>query len=197
MTLNDVDLARKWADEAQLLQFTEAATVRTAAQTWTGYITAFLGVLGFAGVSFMPAAISKVTGSAHDLVLWLGVGVILLGLAALVLAALASGSVPVQIWNDGDAYKAHSKSAVSKGIQLLLWSRWLTFGAVTCLLLSAALATIDPGAPEPVSHALITQSDGKIICVEAVTDKTTGAVNLKDTVLNKAISTLSIVERCP
>lgn len=197
MTMSTTDIDRKWADDAQLLQFSQAETVRTAAQTWTGYITAFLGVIGFAGVTFVPAEINKVTGSAHDVVLWLGVLVILLGLVALVLAALASGSVPVRVWDDGDAYKNQSKRSARRGIQLLLWSRWLTFTALACLLLAAALATINPGKPKPTSYALLTQNDGKVICAEAATNEATGAVTLKGVTPDKGISTLSIVDQCP
>ena len=97
MPMSEADLARKWEDDAQQLQFSEAARVRSAAQTWTGYITGFLGVMGLAGVAFVPSNLKDVTGRAHDLVLWLGVAVIVLGLGALVLAALASGSVPQRV----------------------------------------------------------------------------------------------------
>lgn len=201
MPISELEIDRRWEDAAQLLQFSQAETVRTAAQTWTGYITAFLGVVGFAGVTFVPAEIKDVTGPARDAVLWLGVGVILLGLAALVFAALASGSVPVRVWNDGEAYRAHSKQSATTGIQQLRWSRGLTFAALACLLLAAALAAINPGKPTAdsttVSYALAIQSDGKVLCAETVTNKITGAVTIKGIAPNTGLSTLSIVDQCP
>ena len=180
MPMSPADIALKWEDDAQQLQFGEAARIRSAAQTWTGYITGFLGVVGLAGVAFVPSNLKDVTGSAHDLVLWLGVAVIVLGLGALVLAALASGSLPQQVWNDGDAYRVFSQRAARRGIQQLRWSRGLTFAALGCLLLAAVLATINPGRPPATPPlALVTQSGGPVLCGAVITDPQTGVVALQ------------------
>ena len=199
MTLSQSDIDRKWEDEALLLQFTQAERVRSAAQVWTTYITAFLGVIGLAGVSFVPANLKDVNGSAHSLVLWLGVLVILFGLSALIFAALASGSIPKSIWTDGTAYKQASLKNTRDGLQYLRWSRGFTFTALGSLLLAAILATVNPGqTPAPLLMA--SQINGPTLCGEVVMNPKTGVIKLRIDDNLKALSnvtTTTSVEQCP
>lgn len=197
MTLSDEEIAKRWEEEAQLLPFKAAERVRTAAQTWTGYISALLGVVGLAGVAFVPDQISKVAPAAQPLVIGMGLAVVLLGLAALVLAARAAGSVPGYVWNDGRAYRDASKKAADAGMTQLAWSRNLTSGAVACLLLAAALAafTHDP-AP---AYAIVYQAGGPALCGTPVTDAG-GVVSLRIGDTTKALAQpigISPVRACP
>lgn len=199
MPLNDAEIALKWEDEAQLLPFTAADRVQAAAQTWNGYISALLGVVGLAGVTFVPQSIENVAGSSRPLVLALGMAVILLGLLAVVCSALASGVSVKSVWNDGTQYKAAVKRRAENGARLLNASRWLTFLALTFLLLAAAVATFHQAIPKPLPLAIAFQAGGPALCGVPTTGKG-GVVSLK---VNGTVqpllglSALTPVETCP
>lgn len=162
MPLSDAELALRWEDEAQLLPFSSAERVRSAAQSWNGYISALLGVIGLAGVAFVPGKVGEVAQAVQAPVLGLGILVVLLGLAALVLSALAAGVVPQFIWSDGQQYRQAALHAARTGAAQLAWSRWLTFAAVACLLLAAGLATF--WHDRPASYAVVFQAGGPALC---------------------------------
>lgn len=199
MPLSDAEVALKWEDEAQLLPFTAADRVQTAAQTWNGYISALLGVVGLAGVTFVPSSVDRVAGPFRALVLGLGAGVILLGLLAVVCSALAAGVSTKTIWTDGTAYRQAVKQKAETGAQLLNSSRWLTFAALACLLLAAGVSTLNPDTTPASTLVVALQGSGPALCGKPVTG-TDGVVALKISgtdVPLRNLTALLPVERCP
>lgn len=203
MPKSDIQIAEQWTDEAQQLQFKQIDTVRSFAQRWLGLISTFLGATGLAGISFVPATIDKVTGWAYYPVLTLSGLTVVLAICALFLGARASGLSPLRVWSTGPDYRTASEKYVNEAIPQLEQSQNFTYAALACLLLSAALATINPGAKPQPALALVIQKDGKgVLCGKVQMEAKTGVVSLvpggasTPTPLTE-VASVTKVDKCP
>jgi hypothetical protein len=127
-----------WEDEARSRQIKSLDSVKATAVTWSGFISTLTGFLGVVGITLSPESLGSLDSPFDILIKILIALAIVLNLAAIFYAILASQAIPQMIWSTGSSLKEAVESTVPKALKQLNTSQILT-GILVFIILTLGL----------------------------------------------------------